>query len=329
METFKALQVIKAESGFELEFVQKSVTALPEGEVTIRVHYSSLNYKDMLAVQGQKGIAKCYPHTPGIDCAGVVMESHAEGFNVGDEVFVTGFGLGMTTSGGFSEMVRVPAAWVLHKPQGLSLYETMCYGTAGLTAAMCVDSLIQVGITPVLGDVLVSGATGAVATFVIMLLDKLDFSVVAATGKTNAKEYLTDIGAAEVIARSELEQGQEKGLLKERWVAAVDTVGGDILAGILKSICYGGSVACCGMAASPIFSASLFPFILRGINLLGVDSAELPMEVRQQMWQTLSDQWRLPKLETVIQQISLEQLPTFVAKMKSGELMGRVVVRLV
>lgn len=328
MEKFRALRVTETDGEHQAEVQMLDESVLPDGDVTIRVHYSALNYKDMLAIEGSKGVAASYPHTPGIDCAGVVMASDDDGISVGEEVLVTGYALGMAVPGGFGQVVRVPAKWVIKRPAALSLFETMAYGTAGVTAAMCVDSLVQVGITPEFGDVLVTGATGSVGSLAVMLLHKLGYRTVAMTGKTDAEAYLRDLGADEVIDRADLTEPVKKGLLSERWGGAVDTVGGDILMNVLKSIKYGGSVACCGLAASPNFEGSVFPFILRGVNLLGVDSAELPHEFREMIWANLADAWRLPNLESVVKRVGLDDLLEATAQMRAGTLTGRVVVDL-
>lgn len=328
MEKFRALRVTEMDGEYRAAVQEVEFDVLPEEAVTIRVHYSALNYKDMLAIQGSKGIAKAYPHTPGIDCAGVVLASEDDNIAVGEEVIVTGYALGMAVPGGFGQVVRVPAEWVIKRPASLSLFETMAYGTAGVTAAMCVDSLVQVGITPQFGDVLVTGATGSVGSLAVMLLHKLGYRTVAMTGKLDAEPYLRDLGADEVIPREGLSEPVKKGLLSERWGAAIDTVGGDILMNVLKSIKYGGSVACCGLAASPNFQGSVFPFILRGINLMGVDSAELPREFREMVWENLANDWRLTNLDAVVKKVSLDDLMDAVSQMRSGTLTGRVVVDL-
>lgn len=328
MDKFRALRITEEDGEYQAAVQMVDESVLAEGDVTIRVHYSALNYKDMLAIEGSKGVAKTYPHTPGIDCAGVVLASNDASVAVGEEVLVTGYALGMAVPGGFSQVVRVPAQWVIKRPVSLSLFETMAYGTAGVTAAMCVDSLVQVGITPEFGDVLVTGATGSVGSLAVMLLHKLGYRTVAMTGKSDAQAYLRDLGADEVIERADLSEPVKKGLLSERWGGAIDTVGGDILMNVLKSIKYGGSVACCGLAASPYFEGSVFPFILRGVNLLGVDSAELPREFREMIWGHLAEAWRLPNLESVVKKVGLEEVLEAAAQMRAGTLIGRVVVDL-
>jgi acrylyl-CoA reductase (NADPH) len=328
MTEFKALLVSEsADGGFQPEVVQRSVEQLPLGELLIRVRYSSLNYKDALSASGNRGVTRAYPHTPGIDAAGVVEASTAAEFAAGDEVIVTGYDLGMNTAGGFGQYIRVPAAWAIKRPQGLSLRESMILGTAGLTAALCVDKLEQAGVTPEAGTVLVTGATGGVGSIAVVLLKQLGYSVAAATGKAEQAEFLRGLGADEIVGREELQQGSERPMLKERWGAAVDTVGGDILFNVVKSLRRGGSVACCGLTAGVGFQASVLPFILRGVNLLGVDSVELPLVVKASMWDKLSLQWKLD-LSALCREVGLAELPEAIDRILAGGMVGRILVRL-
>lgn len=312
----------------KLSIQEKSVDDLPAGEVLIRVHYSSLNYKDALSSKGKPGVTKQYPHTPGIDAAGVIEASESDAFSPGDEVIVTGYDLGMNTAGGFGQYIRVPANWVVAKPEGLSLVESMQLGTAGLTAAICVDSLLQVGIAPEQGPVLVTGASGGVGSIAVAILSKLGFEVVAGTGKPSQEDFFKSIGAASIIDREELNAGAERPMLKERWAAVVDTVGGDILFNAVKSTKYGGSVACCGLVASPNFNANVFPFILRGVNLLGVDSVELPLDVKAYMWNCLATEWKLDIWEILAKEVSFSDLPGKIDEIFQGKAVGRYVVNL-
>ena len=284
--TFKALITEKTDDGYQSRVGDKNLEDLPEGDVLVRVAWSSLNYKDALSASGNKGVTRSFPHTPGIDAAGVVEEAGEGPFSVGDAVICTGYDLGMNTSGGYGDYIRVPAEWLAPLPAGLSAREAMVLGTAGLTAALCVEALIDTGLQPEQGEVLVTGATGGVGSVAVSILSNLGFKVVAATGKQDAHDWLRDLGAADIIGRDALLEGIEKPVLKPRWAGVVDCVGGDILVNALKSLQYGGSAACCGLTASPkLENATVFPFILRGVNLLGVDSVELPCEVKQQMWQ--------------------------------------------
>ena len=328
MNSFSALQARENAAGqFEQVVVQRQIDDLPPGDLLIRVQYSSLNYKDALSASGNRGVTKNFPHTPGIDAAGVVEASAVPEFSVGDEVIVTGYDLGMNTSGGFGQYIRIPAAWALKRPQGLSLREAMILGTAGLTAALCVDKLEQAGVTPGAGPILVTGASGGVGSVAVALLNQLGYSVTAATGKVEQAGLLKTLGAQEVIGRSELLEGGERALLKERWGGAVDCVGGDILVNLLKSLRYGASVACCGLTAGVALNGSVLPFILRGVNLLGVDSVELPLVVKASMWDKLSLQWKL-NLEPLVTEVSLAQLPEAMSRILAGQQVGRVLVSL-
>ena len=328
MNTFKALLVSEdAAGGFERRVVERTQSELPAGEVLIRVRYSSLNYKDALSASGNRGVTKAYPHTPGIDAAGVVAESSVGEFAPGDEVLITGYDLGMNTAGGFGQYIRVPSAWVIKRPQGLSLRESMMLGTAGLTAALCVDKLEQAGLTVGAGPVLVTGATGGVGSIAVALLASQGYEVVAVTGKTDQTAFLEGIGARRVLERAALQAGSERPMLKEQWAGAVDTVGGEILFNVVKSLQYGASVACCGLTAGTAFQGSVLPFILRGVNLLGVDSVELPMVVKASMWDRLSLQWKLD-LSAQVREITLEQLPEAIEQILAGRLVGRVLVNL-
>ncbi|MEL7560186.1 YhdH/YhfP family quinone oxidoreductase [Stutzerimonas chloritidismutans] len=328
MASFKALQTNETDGRFETSLIERDTNDLPAGEVLIRVSYSSLNYKDALSASGNRGVTRNFPHTPGIDAAGTVAESSVSDFAVGDEVIVTGYDLGMNTSGGFGQYIRVPAGWVIKRPVGLSLREAMALGTAGLTAALCIDKLEQAGLEPTDLPILVTGATGGVGSIAIALLSKLGYKVAAVTGKAEQGDFLRKLGATEIVERSALQAGTEKPLLKEQWAGAVDTVGGDILFNAVKSLRRGGSVACCGLTAGTNFQANVLPFILRGVNLLGVDSVEIPLVVKASMWDKLSVQWKLPNLDDLVKEISLDQLPEAIERTLAGQQTGRILVRL-
>lgn len=329
MGKFQALQAREgAAGGFEQVVVERDTAELPAGELLIRVKYSSLNYKDALSASGNRGVTRHFPHTPGIDAAGIVEASSVAEFAGGDEVIVTGYDLGMNTAGGFGQYIRIPAGWAIKRPQGLSLREAMVLGTAGLTAALCVDKLEQAGVTADAGPILVTGATGGVGSVAVALLAKLGYEVAAATGKAQQAEFLRGLGAQAIVLRSELQEGVDKPLLKEQWAGAVDTVGGDILFNVVKSLRHGGSVACCGLTAGVAFQGSVLPFILRGVNLLGVDSVELPLVVKASMWDKLSLQWKLDDLESLVSEVTLEQLPEAIGRILAGQQVGRVLVRL-
>lgn len=326
MSTYQALWVTETPQ-FQQRVIERSLADLPDGEVLIRVHYSSLNYKDALSATGNRGVTRTFPHTPGIDAAGVVEYSKVTEFTAGDEVIVTGYDLGMNTYGGMAQYIRVPAAWVIKRPAGLSLRESMILGTAGLTAALCVDKLLRAGLTVDAGPVLVTGATGGVGSIAIVLLKQLGFDVTAVTGKTEQAEFLRQLGAKQVIDREALTVGTDKALLKPQWAGVVDTVGGDILFNAVKSLQYGASAACCGLTAGIDFKASVLPFILRGVNLLGVDSVELPLVNKASMWDKLSLQWKMD-LDNLVKEISLKDVPNAIATMLASQQTGRTLVRI-
>lgn len=326
MSTYQALWVTETPE-FEQQVIERSLDDLPEGEVLIKVHYSSLNYKDALSASGNRGVTRKFPHTPGIDASGVVAESSVAEFAAGDEVIVTGYDLGMNTFGGLAQYIRVPASWIVKRPSNLSLREAMVLGTAGLTAALCVDKLVNAGVTPQNGPVLVTGATGGVGSIAIMLLAKLGFQVTAASGKAEQADFLRELGATEVIDRAELLEGTDKPLLRPKWAGVVDTVGGDMLFNAVKALQHSGSAACCGLTAGTDFKGSVLPFILRGVNLLGVDSVELPLAVKAAMWNKLSLEWKLD-LEPLVSEISLQDVPVVIAKMLASQQVGRSLVRI-
>jgi len=329
-KNFKALVVSEtAEKTFTREIKHRSTDELPAGDVLIRVHYSSLNYKDGLSATGNRRVTQTYPHTPGIDASGVVEESANPAFKPGAEVICTSYDLGMNTAGGYGQYIRVPADWVVPLPSGLSLRESMIYGTAGLTAALCLHRLQQAGVTPKQGDVVVTGATGGVGSVAVALLARAGYRVVAATGKKQEEGFLKELGAAEVIPRSEVDDTSGRPLLKPRWAGAVDTVGGNILSTVLLSLKPGGAAACCGLVSSPELHTNVFPFILRNAALLGVDSVTVPtMELRRSMWSKLGNEWKLPMLEKIAHEVALEQLSPEIDRILKGEQKGRVVVKL-
>jgi alcohol dehydrogenase len=327
MSEFKALVVSEEDGKYISRVATRHIDDLPAGEVLIRVRYSSLNFKDALSASGNKGVTRTFPHTPGIDAAGVIEASSVPELSVGDEVIVTGYDLGMNTAGGYGQYIRVPAAWVLKRPEGLSLRDSMVLGTAGLTAALCIDKLEQAGLSPDQGPVLVTGATGGVGSIAVAMLASLGYQVAAATGKATQGDFLKGLGASQIIARSQLEAGKEKPMLKEQWAGAVDTVGGDILFNVVKSLSYGASVVTCGLTAGTQFQGSVMPFILRNVNLLGVDSVEQPLVVKASMWDRLSFQWKTD-LHNLEREVTLDQLPQEIETILGGNMTGRVVVNL-
>lgn len=326
---FKAMVVTENnDKYFSREIVNRDVSTLPAGDILINVKYSSLNYKDALSSSGNKGVTKKYPHTPGIDAAGIVVESKNENFCPGDEVLITGYDLGMNTSGGYGQYIQVPAAWVVKLPSHLSLKETMIYGTAGFTAALSIYKLIHSGVKATDGNILVTGATGGVGSIAVRILHKLGYAVIAATGKADAKEMLLNMGAKDIILRNELDDTSGRMLLKGTYAGVVDTVGGNMLATAIKSTSYGGSVTCCGNVAAPELLTSVYPFILRGITLYGVDSVMCPMELRIRIWSLLANEWKLDNLDQNVEEVSLAGLNEKIDLILKGKLHGRTIVNL-
>lgn len=324
---FKALLVKEiGKREVSREIVEREISNLPEGDVLISVKYSSLNYKDALSASGNRGVTRKYPHTPGIDAAGIVLESNNINFNPDDKVIVTGYDLGMNTSGGYGELIRVPAEWVVKLPNNLSLKDSMIYGTAGFTAALSIYKLINSNIKPEDGDILVTGATGGVGSTAVRILAKLGYNVIAATGKLHEKEMLIKMGAKEVIHREEIDDKSGKPLVKGRWAGVIDTVGGNILATAIKSTKYGGCVTCCGNVSSHEISTSIYPFILRGVALFGIDSVECPMDLRLDIWDMLSMKWKPDNLNNNVEEISLQELDEKIDMILQGKLKGRTIV---
>jgi acrylyl-CoA reductase (NADPH) len=328
-ETFRALIVDStSEAHSERRIAVKSIRELPAGNVLIQVMYSSLNYKDALSATGNRGVTRTYPHTPGIDAAGLVAESFHPAYRPGDPVLVTGYDLGMNTSGGFGQYIRVPGDWVVKLPANLSLKESMIYGTAGFTASLSVLKLVEHGLAPDSGAILVTGATGGVGSLAVSILSKIGYSVTAATGKTDQNDFLRNLGAKAVISRADITDNSERPLLKARWAGVVDTVGGNILASALKSTIQRAAITCCGNVASPAFAATVYPFILRGITLYGIDSASTPMPLRQKIWQKIAGEWKIGQLDLLHAEIPMEGLEQAIERMLSGGQRGRVIVSL-
>jgi acrylyl-CoA reductase (NADPH) len=327
-KNYKAL-VAEEKNG---RFVQSVKTVrtddLPANDLLIRVHFSSLNYKDALSATGNKAVTKRYPFTPGIDAAGVVEKSSDERFSPGDEVIVTSYDLGMNTPGGFGQYISVPADWAIPLPGGLTLKESMMIGTSGLTAAIGAEKIISQNIKPDEGEVLVTGATGAVGSFAVALLSHLEFKVTAATGKTDQTGFLKRLGADRVVHRDEISNVESRPLLSSKWAASIDTVGGEMLNAVIRQTGHNGVVACCGNVLGHELHTSVYPFILRGVSLLGIDSGIALMNDRIRIWNRLAADWKPSTLNYLYIQYSLEKLPGEIKKMMDGGMVGKVLVGL-
>jgi acrylyl-CoA reductase (NADPH) len=328
-ETFPALVVRRDDaSNVTLAVEQLTLADLPPGEVVIDVEYSSINYKDALACRAQAGIVRKLPHVPGIDCAGRVQESSDARFRSGDAVLVTGYELGAPAWGGYAHKVRVPADWVVPLPKTLTAKEAMIYGTAGFTAAQCVMAIELRGIKPERGEVVVTGATGGVGSIAIAILAKLGYRVVAVSGKPEHTDLLKELGAARVIPREEVDDRGDAPLLNGKWSAAVDTVGGNTLATLIRSMDHRGCVAACGLVGGADLPLTVYPFILRGITLAGIDSAKCPREPRLEVWRKLSSGWNVSeKLGPLAREVTLGEMPHEVDLMLAGKNHGRILVR--
>ena len=301
---------------------------IEENEILIKTTYSSLNFKDALSSVGNPGVTRVFPHITGIDVAGIVEESHSIQFNKGDEVIVTGYDLGMNTNGGHSEFVKVPASWVVKKPQGITAKEIMTYGTAGLTAALSVNELINNGVTPANGEILVTGATGGVGSIAVSILAKLGFDVVAISGKEDKIDFLKSLGAKEIILRKDFDVENKKPMVSERFAGVIDTVGGNILAEALKAIKYDGVATCCGLTSSFALNTNVFPFILRGVRLIGIDSVECKIEKKIAAWENVANEFHIDTLEKITTEISLDEIQDAYKALLEGKATGRYVVKM-
>ncbi len=328
-KSFKALVVEETlDDSFERSVRDWNINKLPENDVLIRVHYSSLNYKDALSATGNKGITKQYPHIPGIDAAGTVEESNDDRFQSGDSVIVTSYDLGQNTSGGFGQYIRVPGDWIVPLPDALNLHESMILGTAGLTAAIGIHHLQNNNIKPDDGPILVTGATGGVGTLGITMLSKIGYEVVAATGKMNRTDFLKEIGANKVIHRNEVQDNSSKPLLKSRWAGVIDTVGGIMLDTAIRQTKHNGTVACCGNVLGHELHTNVYPFILRGVVLAGIDSGNCLMDLRAKLWQNMATKWKSDHLEKIAKECTLDELNDEINRILDGQQVGRVLVNL-
>ena len=317
---FKALESVKTDQGNQLSIIERSIDDLPEGELLIKVNYSSLNYKDALSASGAPGVTRNYPHTPGIDAVGTIEESSNQNFREGDSVIVTGYDLGLNTSGGFGEYIRVPSAWVVNLPSGLSEKDSMSLGTAGLTAGLSIKALDDYNSKKGFESSasIVTGSTGGVGSIAVMLLSKLGSNVTAVTGKDSQNDLLNGLGASEIISREQLSEVSRAPIGKPIWDFGVDVVSGNILTLLL---------ACSGLVGGPSFESSIFPFILRGNALLGVDSVEISIEKKLEVWENFATDWKLD-LSTLVKEVKLEGLEDEISKILTGGQVGRVVVDL-
>ena len=321
---YRALITSEKNKNFINSIENKDIADLPDNDTLIKVKYSSLNYKDALSASGNKGVTRSYPHTPGIDAAGIIENTSGNKFKPGDEVIVTGYDMGMNTYGGFGEFIKVPQEWIVKKPKNLTLSESMAFGTAGLTAGLCLRKLLKHGLKPDDGDVFVSGVTGGVGIISLMLLKKLGFKVSAITGKMDQEEFLKNLGANNVIDRNTLDLELISPLQKPVYAGGIDAVGGKILANLICSTSQRAAIACCGMVGGLSLDTSIFPFILRGLSLFGIDSAESLIDVKEEIWENFSSNWKLENIDENIKDISLDELPDEIDKILKGKQIGRV-----
>jgi len=325
--TFKAIRIDKADKGTTAALTQFDEAELMDGDVTVRVEWSTLNYKDGLALTGKAPVVRRFPMIAGIDFAGTVEASSHPQWKAGDKVVCTGWGMGETHLGAYAEKARVKGDWLVALPQGLSTRDAMAIGTAGFTAMLSVLALEKHGLSPKSGPVVVTGAAGGVGSVATAVLSKLGYHVIASTGRAAEADYLKEIGAAEVIDRNEL-SAPAKPLAKERWAGGVDSVGSTTLANLLSMTKYGGAIAACGLAAGMDLPSSVAPFILRGVCLLGIDSVMCPIEPRKAAWQRLASDLDRTKLSEITQEIVLDEVPEWGAKILAGQIRGRIVVKI-
>jgi acrylyl-CoA reductase (NADPH) len=326
--TFKALRAELESEELTIKITELQQEDLPEGDTIIEVHFSSLNYKDGMALNGNKAkIMRNIPMSPGIDLAGIIQSTSSDKFKQGDEVIVTGWGLGETHSGGYSQLVRVNSEWLIKKPDNISLKHTMSAGTAGLTAMLSIMSLEDSGISNTSGDIVVTGASGGVGNISIMILNKLGYSVTAVTGRMELENYLKNIGASNVMSRDDL-LAMNRPLNSGKWAGAIDTSGGIILANVLSAINYDGAVACCGNAAGNDLPTTVLPFILRKVKLIGIDSVYCPQSIRIKAWEKLGELINAEDFEKVTEEINLVNINESAQKILAGQIQGRVVVNI-
>ena len=328
MKQFRAFVTTETKkNAFNYSIQKRSLSDLPKNDLLIRVQYSSLNYKDALSATGNKGVTKRYPHTPGIDAVGVVEESKNKNFPINSSVIVSGYDLGMNTPGGFSEYISVPSSWAVIKPDLLTPQDSMTIGTAGLTAGLCMKAIEDKKSIKGI-NAIVSGATGGVGSISVALLSKLGANVTAITGKKNSHQFLKNLGAQQVIDRNQFLKSVRRPIGKGLWDAAIDVAGGETLSSILCSLKYGGIATCCGLVDNPNFETSIFPFILRANQLVGIDSAEAELSNKKKIWELFSNDWKLGNIDQLTHIVNLEELSSEIDKILSGNQNGRIVIKL-
>jgi len=325
---FQAYRIFELEDGtFQRKIVTRSTDELPQGEVLIKVAYAGLNFKDALSSTGHKGITREFPHTPGVDAAGYVASSSDLQFKEGDEVLVTGYDLGMNTDGGFGQYIRVPKGWVVPLPKNLSLKESMILGTAGFTSALALWKMEKAGQSPEMGEIVITGATGGVGSMAVSIFSTAGYQVVASSGKAEEEDYLKKLGAVRREDRSYTNDESGRLLLRTQWAGALDTVGGNTLATLMKACGKNGSIAVCGLVSSHELNTTVYPFLLNGINLIGVESAETSIDVRLKLWEKLNSIWKPGHLNDISKLISLDELDDQIELILKGKTRGRVVVK--
>ncbi|HBQ77592.1 MAG TPA: oxidoreductase [Exiguobacterium sp.] len=324
--TFSAFVVREVDGSYEGNIEMKHIDDLPEGEILIRVTHSCVNYKDALSMSGNRGVTKSYPHTPGVDAAGYIEQTTDERFHIGQAVVVNGFDFGMNTSGGFQEYIRVPADWVTALPESVRPLEAMQYGTAGLTAAQSVDELSRI-VSKDAGPILVTGATGGVGTIAIALLIRLGYTVHAVTGKRVEQERLLKKGVAEVLDRATFLEETDRPLKKGLYAGVIDTVGGPLLASVIRFVQYGGVVTTCGNVGGAEMTLTVYPFILRGVRLIGIDAVQTPIAYRQELWQRLAGDWQVD-LASEVDVKTLNDLPEIAEALLTSRHRGRTVIEI-
>ncbi|UTW61476.1 YhdH/YhfP family quinone oxidoreductase [bacterium SCSIO 12741] len=327
-KTFRAYRIFESPEGnFERKIVERSVNDLPPGEVLIQVHYAGLNYKDGLSSSGHKGITREFPHTPGVDASGFVAASTSPKFKEGDRVLVTGYDLGMNTDGGFGEYIRVPEGWVVPLPDAFDLRQAMILGTAGFTSSLALHKMEMAGQRPDWGEIVITGASGGVGSMAVSIFSKAGYEVVASSGKVQEYDYLKQLGAIRCEGRDYVDDPKKRPITRTKWAGALDTVGGNTLRTLMAGCGKNGSIAVCGLVASPTLEATVYPFLLNGVNLIGVESAETEMATRLLLWEKLSGPWKPDNLETIAHDVTLDQLDDQIQLILKGQTRGRVVVK--